>query len=239
MTIPVLSLVVPTLNEAPNLPVLFQRIARALRHVTHEIVVCDDDSVDGTADLAESYARSTSVRVIRRTQNPGLSASILDGFRAARGSVLGVIDADLQHDPSVLPDLLRATETTDIAVGSRYAFQGKICGWSLVREAQSRAAALLTRAVLGLRVQDPLSGFFCLRRETFEAVAPSLEARGWKLLLEILALSPGARVAEVPFTFGPRHRGQTKMSSKVISAWLKDLRRLRALRRVALREAIA
>ena len=218
------------LNEARNLPILFKRLRRSLLGIAHEVIVADDASTDGTADLAEDLAANCGeVRVLRRTSNFGLSQAILDGFQAARGDVLGVMDADLQHDPRVLPNLLQATETADIAIGSRYAFQGKTCGWSFLREVESRLAALVTRTMLGLKVADPLSGFFLLRREVFESVAPALQARGWKLLLEILALSPGATVAEVPFTFRSRVRGKTKMNRRVVLAWLSELRRLRRL----------
>lgn len=233
MTAPTLSLIVPTLNEAPNLRPLLGRLARALRGVPHEILIVDDASTDGTADVAETLReRFPALRILRRTRDFGLSASIVDGFRSARGGILGVIDADLQHDPGALPRLLAAVrDRADIAIGSRYAFEGRTCGWSLIRAAESRLAAFVTHRALGIPVRDPLSGFFLLRREVFESVAPRLEGRGWKLLLEILAHVPAARVVEVPYTFRARTRGRTKMSAKVARVWMAELFRLRSLRR--------
>jgi dolichol-phosphate mannosyltransferase len=147
----------------------------------------------------------------------------LDGFAAARGSFLGVMDADLQHDVQILPDLVRALRDHDIAVGSRYAFSGKTAGWSALRELQSRLASGLTRMLLGIAPRDPLSGFFVLRRSVYEAVGANLTPRGWKILLDILTRAPWAHVAEIPFTFGPRRHGHTKMNGRVITAWLRQL----------------
>jgi dolichol-phosphate mannosyltransferase len=233
--VPTLSLIVPTLNEAKNIPTLVRWLEKVLRGIAHEIVVVDDSSSDGTADVAESLrGRHPSLRVLRRTRNFGLSAAIIDGFRNARGDLLGVMDADLQHDPRILPGLVAALVDHDVAVGSRYAFRGRTRGWSWLREAQSRLASWVTRQSLRLSTKDPLSGFFVLRRSVFEEVESGLSNRGWKVLLEILASAPYARVAEVPFTFRPRRQGQTKMSWHVVAAWLGsvvDLRRARRGRR--------
>lgn len=233
-TLPDLSLIVPTLNEAENLPRLLRMVSRALRGISHEIIVADDASRDETARVAEDLrATYPALRILRRTANFGLSAAIVDGFRNARGSVLAVMDADLQHDPRVLPGLIAALSDHDIAIGSRYAFCGRTCGWSKLREIESRLAAFVTQAALGICVRDPLSGFFMMRRQVFTAVEAGLSTRGWKLLLEILALSPAARVAEVPFTFRARRAGKTKMSMRVVGAWLTSLVNLRRQRFVA------
>jgi dolichol-phosphate mannosyltransferase len=226
-----LSLVIPTLNEAENLPRLLPRVVRALSSVDHEIVIVDDGSKDGTPEVVRGLQRRYSeLKLIERRSAPGLSASILAGFDAASGDLLAVMDADLQHDPRVLPRLVEAAKRTEIVVGSRYTFHGKVCKWRFLRHAQSRAASWLTRLVLGLRVEDPLSGFFLVHRHVFEQAAPRIEARGWKLLLEILALSPTASVAEVPFTFRARLHGRTKMRWAVVGAWISDLFRLWRLR---------
>jgi dolichol-phosphate mannosyltransferase len=229
---PLLSLVVPTLNEAENLPHLLRRVARALRGIRHEVIVVDGGSTDGTADLADELAGTRpELRVLHRSQaERGLSAAILAGFRHARGDVLAVMDADLQHDPAVLPGLVAALGDHDLAIGSRYTFRGKTCGWSFLRELQSRAAAALTRLVLRISVRDPLSGFFAIRRSAFELVAAGLQPRGWKLLLDILATAPRLSVAEVPMTFRARCRGKTKMNPRVVREWLGSLRGLRSVR---------
>ena len=227
-SLPALSLIVPTLNEAANLPTLVRFVERALRGISHEILVVDDSSTDGTAEVAEALrCRHPRLRVIRRTRDFGLSAAIIHGFREARGAFLGVIDADLQHDPRILPELIGALSDHDVAIGSRYAFRGRTCGWSWLREAQSRLASWVTRRALRIPTRDPLSGFFVLRRSVFEEVESVLSSRGWKLLLEILASAPYARVAEVPFTFRPRRQGQTKMTWRVVAAWGRSLVELR------------
>jgi dolichol-phosphate mannosyltransferase len=224
---PKLSLVIPTLNEAPSLPHLLPKLEGALRGISHEVLIVDDSSTDGTADLAEEMAETfPAIRVIRREGAPSLSGAVLDGFAHARGSALGVMDADLQHDVQSLPRLLAALRDHDIAIGSRYAFRGKTLGWSALRKLQSRLASGLTRSLLDIPARDPLSGFFVLRRSVFEATRGDLAARGWKILLELLTRAPWARVAEVPYTFGPRRHGQTKMSGRVIAAWLAQLRAL-------------
>ncbi len=228
-----LTLIVPTFNEAGNLAPLCRRITRALQGISHEILVVDDGSPDGTAAVAEELARTRypQLRVLRRIGPRGLSAAVLDGFAAARGAVLGVMDADLQHDPRDLPRLLALVEGgRQVAVGSRYAFQGLCRGWSFVRELQSRAAAALTRTVLGLSVQDPLSGFFVVRAATFASLRPAVAATGWKVLLELLARLPAEAAAEAPIVFRPRLRGQTKMHAGVIGAWLVQLTGLWRLR---------
>jgi dolichol-phosphate mannosyltransferase len=235
---PELSVVVPTLNEAKNLEHLCRRIARALRgSVSYEVIVVDDASTDGTADLAESLSSRLPVRVLRRPAKFGLANAVLDGFKAAKGRFLAVMDADLQHDPAILPKLVLALGENEIAVGSRYAFQGKTCGWSILREAESRLAAFVTRQALTLTVSDPLSGYFAIRRSTFEGIDVPRDVRGWKILLELLARAPDASVAEVPFTFRSRKRGKTKMNPWVAAVWLAQLRDLRAAQR-ATRRAI-
>lgn len=225
---PRLSLIVPTLDEAANLPLLVRGVADALRDESFEILVVDDASRDGTADVAERLAASgrPRIRVVRRRGPRGLAASILEGLDAASGSVLGVIDADLQHDPALLPRLLELTKTVPIAVGSRYGIAGGCRGWSPFREAQSRLAAWATRRLLGLQVRDPLSGYFMIRRAAYRELRPAMRAQGWKALLEILARTPSADVAEASFTFGPRHGGRTKFSARVITAWAGQLARL-------------
>ena len=228
-----ISLVIPTLNEADNIGQLLLRLDLVLTGRKAELLVCDDDSPDGTADVAEAIARRVScdIRVIRRSAPHGLGHAILDGFSRARGQILGVIDADFQHDEVALPTMLERARTRDLAIGSRYEFMGGISGWSKWRELESRLAAGLTRKALGTAVRDPLSGYFLMRRGLYEQIVHRMQPQGWKVLLEIIGHAPGATFAEVPFIFRSRAAGESKMSWRVAQAWLSQLRRLAALNR--------
>ena len=223
-----LSLIIPTLNEADNIGRLIPRLDALLSDRKIEILVCDDASPDGTANEAEQVARGVScdVCVIRRSAPHGLGHAILEGFSQARGQVLGVIDADFQHDESILPAMLDQVRTRDLAIGSRYEFLGGISGWSKCRELESRLAASLTRRTLGTAVRDPLSGFFMMRRSLYERISHRLQPQGWKVLLEIIGHAPDATFAEIPFTFRSRTHGKSKMNWRVAQAWLSQLRRL-------------
>ena len=231
---PRLSVIIPTWNEALSLPRLLPRLTEALRGVAHEILVVDDGSPDGTADVAERLSKEChpTVRVVRRTGERGLSRAVLCGFGLARGELVGVMDADLQHDPADLRRMMEVAPGFDVTIGSRYVRGGTCGAWSSVRETLSRLAARVTRRVVHLDARDPLSGFFVAKRQVVEQALPSLRGDGWKVLLDLLAASPDAAIAEVPIRFRERCYGKSKMSSGVILRWAQALlrhRRLRAL----------
>ncbi len=230
---PELSLVIPTFNEAENVPILLERIAQALGSLEgrYEVLIVDDDSPDGTWRVAEACReRYPQLRVIRRVEGErGLAPSVVDGWRQARGELLGVIDADLQHPPEVLVPLLLAMRQTDaeIGVASRYASSEQKLRWNVLRKWLSRGASELAEAVLPAHarsVTDPLSGFFLLRRTVVEGI--TLRARGYKILLEVLSRGRYQRVVEVPYTFGRRHQGASKLSAHVMGDYLAQLWRL-------------
>lgn len=223
-----LSVIVPTYNERDSLPHLLARLREVQRRLPIEVVVVDDASPDGTGVLAEGFARERAlpIVVVHRNHKAGLASAALDGARAARGDVVSVMDADLSHPPELLPELAaRVSSGADIAVASRYIPGGGIEAWPLGRRMASRAATWLARAVLGVRVHDPLSGFFAVRRELMT------QARymgiGYKLLVEILATHPRARVVEVPYRFVDRERGASKLSASEILDFLRLLLTLR------------
>jgi dolichol-phosphate mannosyltransferase len=242
---PDLSIVVPTLNEAHNIGRLIPRLQAVLDPVrggsfAYEILVCDDASPDGTADIAESLrARPQgSIRVLRLTAPFGLGRAIMQGFSQARGRYLAVIDADLQHDETILPTMIEKARSHDLVIGSRYEFMGAVAGWSKIRETGSRAAAYLTRQILRTSVRDPLSGYFLMTRDLYDGVRQDLRPQGWKILLEILGHAPRAKFAEVPFTFRPRTEGRSKMSWQVGRDWLSQLRRLRRQQTLPIRPIV-
>lgn len=226
-----LSVVVPTRNEADNIEPLLARIEAALRGVSYEVIVVDD-SDDGTPCVVERYSHDGyPVRLIHR-EGPdragGLSSAVVAGFRAARGEYIGCLDADLQHPPEKIQDLVAALARADVAVASRYlpggctdglAGPGRRLG-SLV--AKGLAWLLISRARLS---SDPLSGFFVVRRATISGV--DLRPVGFKILLEVLARGRVQRVADVPYQFQPRHLGRSKANVQQMKLYIQHLARLR------------
>lgn len=214
-----LGLVIPTLNEAGNIPVLLDRISESLSalDIDYEIIVVDDNSQDGTAEVAEQYARKDPrVRVYVREGERGLAGAVIHGWERTDADLLGVIDADLQHPPEVLPSLLTPVlDGADIAIASRYANGNGVSDWNKFRLFVSRAGTLATAPLQrkDLRVKDPLSGFFIVRRECLQDV--KLQPEGFKILLEILVKGRIHKAVEVPFRFGSRHAGESKASFKV------------------------
>jgi dolichol-phosphate mannosyltransferase len=216
-----LGLVIPTLNESGNIPVLLDRLRDALAPLPldYELIVVDDDSQDGTADVACEYAQKDShVRVFVRKGQRGLAGAVIHGWAQTDATLLGVIDADLQHPPEVLPNLLRPVlNGADIAIASRYT-QGNhdsVSEWNKFRVWISKASTLATAPLQkkSVRIKDPLSGFFVVRRECIDGL--ELQPEGFKILLEILVKGRIKRAEEVPFHFATRHAGKSKADFKV------------------------
>src|SRR5438067_681109 len=183
------ALVIPTLNEAGNIEPLLNRIHAALEPLLlpYEIVIVDDGSVDGTQQVVSNFsATDARVRLLVRHNQKGLAGAVIHGWKHTDANLLGVMDADLQHPPELLPALLAAIEGgVDIAVGSRYVEQTRVQGWNLFRQAVSRVSTWVTLPFQRkVRVKDPMSGFFALRRECIEGI--DLQPQGFKILLEIL-----------------------------------------------------
>jgi dolichol-phosphate mannosyltransferase len=221
-----LSVVLPTYNEAENLPEILPRLEQSLRGLMYEIIVVDDDSEDRTWEVARRLAVTCpQIIVIRRVGRRGLASAVLEGFLAARGDVLAVIDADGQHDFALVSDLYASVRAgANVVVGSRYVPGGSLGALAPRRRAMSRLATQMARLLGRVPVQDPLSGFFAIDRRTFEASLPALDARGFKILLEILLhLPPGTSVREIPIAFGSRHHGHSKLSRHVQLEFLESL----------------
>jgi dolichol-phosphate mannosyltransferase len=213
-----LSLVIPTYNEVESLPVLLPVVQEALKGIPHEVIIVDDDSPDGTWHKAEELrAFYPTLRVIRRRGERGLSSAVVAGFRAARGEILAVMDADGQHDASLLKKLVETVQIRrGVAVASRYIPGGSTGQWNRRRTFLSRASTRITMLLCRLSVHDPMSGYFAIDRSLFERIAPQLHPRGFKILFDILMRLPrGTPVTEVPYTFAPRTVGQSKLSLSV------------------------
>ncbi|HJP69800.1 MAG TPA: polyprenol monophosphomannose synthase, partial [Sphingomicrobium sp.] len=198
-----LAVIVPTFNEAENLEELHRRLIEVLDGVRWEMIVVDDDSTDGTAELALGMAeRGYDVRVIRRIGRRGLSTAVIEGMMATPARYLAVIDADLQHDEDVLmPMLMKLREgEIDLAVGSRYVEGGGLGEWNRCRAWMSHLATIVAQKVLGAKLSDPMSGFFMMRREALERTVRQLSGEGYKILLDLFASArPKLTFAEFPY----------------------------------------
>jgi dolichol-phosphate mannosyltransferase len=217
---PELAVIVPTLNERDNIAPLLVRLGEALAGIAWEVVFVDDDSRDGTAELLLRLQSSDPrVRVIRRIGRRGLASACIEGMLATGAPFLAVMDADLQHDESILPRMLEALrdDDLDIVVGSRFSAGGGVGVFSGRRLFLSRLGRLLSRTVSRADLSDPMSGFFVLRRSFFEETARRLSGQGFKILLDLFASAPRpVRFAELPYVFRPRHSGASKLNTLVV-----------------------
>jgi dolichol-phosphate mannosyltransferase len=216
---PQLSVIIPTFNERDNVITLFRRLQTALAGVNWEAIFVDDNSPDGTWDVVRELARQDPrARCIRRIGRRGLSGACIEGILASSAPCAAVIDADLQHDETQLPKMLGLLQagTADLVVGSRYVEGGSADSFNKQRAGASALATELARAVLRVKIADPMSGFFMIRRDRFEQLAPQLSTQGFKILLDIVASGRGSlRVKEIPYTFGSRLHGESKLDSMV------------------------
>jgi dolichol-phosphate mannosyltransferase len=196
------------------------RLASALAVHTWELIIVDDGSPDGTADLAESYADKHPVVVVRRPGKAGLASAVLAGFGKARGDVLVVMDADLSHPPEAVPRLIAAiADGADLAVGSRYVTGGGTEDWPLKRRIVSRAACLIGNVLVPIR--DCTSGFFAIRRSALDGV--KLNPIGFKIGFEVMARGRYKKAVEVPYVFRDRELGKSKFGRREIGQYLVQL----------------
>jgi dolichol-phosphate mannosyltransferase len=220
---PEVAVIVPTLNECDNIPLLLTRLETALAGVRWEVMFVDDDSGDGTAELLRTIARSRrNVRYLIRIGRRGLASACIEGMLATAAPILAVMDADLQHDEAVLPVMLRTMREcdVDIVVGTRL-IEDSPASLTPMRLRISRIASLLSRLVVRAKLSDPMSGFFMIRRELFDATVRRLSGLGFKILLDLLASAPRpVRFAEVPYRFRPRAHGRSKLDTLIVLEYL-------------------
>jgi dolichol-phosphate mannosyltransferase len=216
---PQLSVIVPTFNERDNVTTLYRRLETTLAGVAWEVIFVDDNSPDGTWDVVRGLARQDyRVRCVRRIGRRGLSGACIEGILAASAPCAAVIDADLQHDETQLPKMLALLQAgeADLVVGSRYIAGGSADSFNRQRAGASALATEVAKRVLRVQIADPMSGFFMIRRDRFEQLAPRLSTQGFKILLDIVATAGGElRVKEIPYTFGSRLHGESKLDSMV------------------------
>jgi dolichol-phosphate mannosyltransferase len=221
-----LCVVIPTLNEAGNIEPLLQKLGIALAGIEWEAIFVDDGSSDGTPELLTRIAQSDRrVRMIRRVGRRGLSSAVVEGALASTTPVIAVIDADLQHDERILPDLYRAiTAGQELAIGTRYAGNGSTGEWDESRLKISRFATALASPIMKTRLSDPMSGFFAVRRDVLLEAAPRLSNVGYKILLDVVAsVHRPLKTAEIGYTFGTRQHGESKLDEMVALEYVELL----------------
>ena len=215
--VPLLSVIVPTLNERANVPILFDRLDGVLGDLPWEMIVVDDDSTDGTWNWARHKAATDArLRCLRRIDRRGLAGACIEGALSSSAPIVAVIDGDLQHDETILAAMWRlvADRHADLVIGTRRNRDRSMSG---PRRWLSDAGAALSRVVLKRAVADPMSGFFMIRRDLIERVAPCLVSDGFKILVDILLHVPrDVSVAEVAYDFRERGGGHSKLDARVL-----------------------
>ena len=215
-----LSIVVPSFNEASNIPLLYDALDRTLRDVAWEMIYVDDNSPDGTADRVRELANQDArVRVVHRFGRRGLSSACVEGILASAAPFVVVMDADLQHDEKIIPGMLKALENGrgELVAASRYVDGGGVGDWSKERAWASRFATSIAKWLTGTELSDPMSGFFAIERAAFMRSLPHLSSIGFKILLDIAASAPKPlRVVELPYEFRNRQHGESKLDSLVL-----------------------
>jgi dolichol-phosphate mannosyltransferase len=223
-----LSIISPTYNEAENVGLFIDELEKCLEGSDYEILISDDNSPDLTWARVETIGRrNPRVRALRRTSNRGLGPSVVDGFISATGEAVACLDADLQHNPAILPQMLKElVNGSELVVATRYMPGGGTANWNMIRRLGSWGCTKLAQWLLGVKLRDPMSGYFMMRRDDFLKIRNHLNVRGFKILLEIAAHMQPRRLSEVPYTFGPRAHGESKLSKKIVFAYLSQLWRL-------------
>jgi dolichol-phosphate mannosyltransferase len=228
-----LSIIIPTYNESHNITSILDTILSCLSpEVNTEVIVVDDSSPDGTGRIVEQYAKKLSangswqIKVITRKDGRGLSSAILTGIRASSGESVVVMDSDFSHPPETIIKMIEELKNSDcdIVVASRYVKGGTITGWPLKRKLISKGATKIAQRSLGIKIKDPMSGFFAFRRHIIRNI--NFDAIGYKLLLEILVKARGARVREIPYNFTNRTAGASKLDVSIIFDYVKSVWKL-------------
>jgi len=190
--------------------------------------VVDDDSPDKTWEWVQNYSlKNSHVRIIRRIGEKGLSSAVITGMASASGDILGVMDADMQHDESIIPKMIQLLNEVDLVVGSRRTEDGSYGEMNYFRRFLSYGATLLAKILLPIKTNDPMSGFFLIKKDVFENSKDRLNPMGFKILLEFLAKNPNINIGEVGYSFRKREFGETKLSGTVMQQYILALLDLR------------
>lgn len=228
-----LSIIIPTYNESQNIVKMLDTVLSCiLPQTSAEVIVVDDNSPDNTGTIVEEYARksrlngSCEIKVITRKDQRGLSSAILTGIRASTGESVVVMDADFSHPPQTISKMIEEMKKSDcdIVIASRYVEGGSITGWPFKRKLISKGATKIAQRSLGIKIKDPMSGFFAFRRHVIRNI--TFDTIGYKILLEILVKARGAKVREIPYNFTNRTFGKSKLDKSVVFDYVKSVWRL-------------
>lgn len=218
-----ISIIIPTYNEKENIKKLILNTNNVLKKnkIKGEIIIVDDNSPDGTGKIADDLSKKYPVVVIHRKGKQGLASAVIAGFERAKGDILGVMDADFSHPPEKIPELVRPIKSgkADFTIGSKYTEHGKVIGWPVNRLIVSKGATMLSRHLTD--VKDPMSGFFFLKKKVIDNVY--LNARGYKICLEIIVKGNYRKIKEIPITFRDRQKGKSKLNKKEFVDYLYNL----------------
>ena len=228
-----ISIIVPTYNESENICQILKEIQRSIpKEITAETIVVDDNSPDSTAKIAEDYFHSIkektthTINVVKRKAKEGLSSAILNGIQQSSGNTIVVMDSDFSHPPHIIPKMIETLRHTscDIVIASRYVKGGSIQGWPFKRKLMSKVATSIAKKGLGIKSQDPMSGFFLFKKNIIKGL--KFDAIGYKMLLEILVKTKGVKIQEVPYTFTDRKEGDSKLGTRTIFDYCKSVWKL-------------
>src|SRR6185312_4128650 len=216
---PELTVVIPTFNERGNVALLIERLRHVLADYNWEVIFVDDDSSDQTSAVVREIGEGDRrVRCIRRIGRRGLAGACIEGMLASQARYIAVMDADLQHDETLLATMLIRMRADDVNLmaASRYLVNGEVHAFGKMRARVSRWSNMLARLLLGVNLSDPMSGFFMIQRSTFEELAPQLSSHGFKILLDIAATArERIRIVELPYDFRARSHGESKLDGRV------------------------
>ena len=219
-----LSVIVPTFNERDNVCELVERLETCLGSIRWEVIFVDDDSPDGTAEQVRAISMDKhQVRCLQRIGRRGLASACIEGFLSSAAPYLAVLDGDLQHDETLLPQMLETLKQgeTDIVIGSRYVAGGGIGDWNQTRALISRVGKRLSSLILRAHLTDPMSGFFMIRHDAFYDSARNLSGLGFKILVDLFASSPSPlRYKELPYQFRSRQVGESKLDHYAVWEYL-------------------
>lgn len=215
------SLIIPTYNEAKNIPFLIEEIFAVAdkSKINLEFIIVDDNSPDGTGKIAEGLADKYPIRVIHRAGKLGLGTAVAEGFRLSDREYVGAMDGDMSHNPDILNQMIASLIDNDIVMGSRFKEGSKVENWGLHRRIISGTGVFMARILTG--VKDPLSGYFFMKKEVINGV--NLKTKGYKILLEILVKGKYKRVKEFPYTFRMRKYSMSKLNTKEFLLFLGQI----------------